>query len=82
MNEFGKAGQQTVEGRPSKVSYEDGQEGWVVREGMRFMLECAQNESPFFLHISLPKPHQCYTPAQQFWDLYDEKKLTLTPNAD
>jgi choline-sulfatase/uncharacterized sulfatase len=32
--------------------------------------------------VSLPKPHQCYTPAKEFWDLYDEAKLTLPPNAD
>ena len=82
MQEFGKAGGQTVEGRPSKVSYEDGQEGWVVREGMAFMKECREKDDRFFLHISLPKPHQCYTPAQQFWDLYDEANLTLPPNAD
>jgi len=82
MQEFGARGQQTVEGRPSKVSYEDGQEGWAVRQAMEYMADCTKNNRPFFLHVSLPKPHQCYTPAQQFWDLYDESKLTLPPNAD
>ncbi len=82
MREFGRRGQQTVEGRPSKVSYEDGQEGWIAREAMVFMENCVQQNSPFIVHVSLPKPHQCYTPAQQFWDLYDELKLTLPPNAD
>jgi choline-sulfatase/uncharacterized sulfatase len=32
--------------------------------------------------VSLPKPHQCYTPARQFWDRYDEAKLSLPPNAE
>jgi choline-sulfatase/uncharacterized sulfatase len=32
--------------------------------------------------VSLPKPHECYTPAQQFWDLYDEAVLSLPPNAE
>ncbi len=82
MQEFGKRGGQTVEGRPSKVSYEDGQEGWIVRRGMRFMREAMSESRPFFLHVSLPKPHQCYTPAERFWDLYDESKLTLPPNSD
>ncbi|MBD3180810.1 sulfatase-like hydrolase/transferase [Candidatus Poribacteria bacterium] len=82
MREFGKRGNQTVEGRPSKVSYEDGQEGWAVRKGMEFMTQCVDDNDPFFLHVSLPKPHQCYTPAQEFWDLYDESDLTLPPNAD
>ena len=82
MQELGSRGRQTVEGRPSKVSYEDGQEGWVAREAIELMRQCSDNDDPFFLHVSLPKPHQCYTPAQQFWDLYDESKLTLPPNAD
>ena len=82
MQEFGKAGAQTVDGRPSKVSYEDGQEGWSVRTTMRFMDEARAAGQPFFSLVSLPKPHQCYTPAQEFWDLYDESTLTLPPNAD
>jgi choline-sulfatase/uncharacterized sulfatase len=82
MQEFGKRGGQTCEGRPSKVSYEDGQEGWIVRQSIPFMQQCAEQDKPFFLHVSLPKPHQCYTPAQEFWDLYDESKLHLPPNAD
>jgi choline-sulfatase/uncharacterized sulfatase len=82
MTEFGDRGRQTVEGRPSMVSYEDGQEGWGVRQAIAFMDRCATDRIPFFAHVSLPKPHQCYTPAQQFWDLYDESKLTLPPNVD
>lgn len=82
MEEFGRRGRQTVEGRPSKVSYEDGQEGWSVREAMSFMDACSDADTPFFCHVSLPKPHQCYTPARRFWDLYEESELTLPPNAD
>ena len=82
MGEFGKQGQQTVEGRPSKVSYEDGQEGWIVRQTARFMDEARHAGVPFFALVSLPKPHQCYTPAEEFWDLYDEQTVTLPPNAD
>lgn len=82
MNEFGRRGRQTVEGRPSKVSYEDGQEGWSVRKAIEFMKGCADEGAPFLAHLSFPKPHQCYTPAEQFWNLYDESKLALPPNAD
>jgi choline-sulfatase/uncharacterized sulfatase len=46
------------------------------------MESCSREGTPFFVHVSLPKPHQCYTPAKQFWDLYDESKLTLPPNAE
>lgn len=82
MNEFGCRGRQTCEGRPSKVSYRDGQEGWIAARGIEFMQQCRAAGTPFFLHVSLPKPHQCYTPAQEFWDLYDEATLHLPPNAD
>jgi choline-sulfatase/uncharacterized sulfatase len=82
MAEFGPRGRQTVEGRPSKVSFEDGQEGWIVRQGIDFMDDCRRAGRPFLLHVSLPKPHQCYTPAREFWDLYDPARLTLPPNAD
>lgn len=82
LNEFGAAGVQSCDGRPSKVAYEDGQEGWSARTGIGFMETCARDGKPFFLHVSFPKPHQCYTPAQRFWDLYDESRLTLPPNAD
>jgi choline-sulfatase/uncharacterized sulfatase len=82
MQEFGGRGRQTVEGRPSKVSFEDGQEGWIANKATEFMGRCRDAERPFFVHVSLPKPHQCYTPAREFWDLYNEEELTLPPNAD
>ena len=82
LNEFGALGRQSVDGRPSMVSYEDGQEGWSVRKAMEFMGACSREGVPFFAHISLPKPHQCYTPAKEFWDLYDEAELTLPANAE
>jgi choline-sulfatase/uncharacterized sulfatase len=82
MQEFGRRGRQTVEGRPSKVSYEDSQEGWAVGEAIDFMDGAADSGERFFCHVSLPKPHQCYTPAQRFWDLYDQDDLTLPPNAE
>ena len=82
MQEFGAAGRQTCDARPSKVSYEDGQEGYLTRAGIDFMRRCADAGQPFFLQANFPKPHQCYTPAQPFWDLYDEDALTLPPNAD
>jgi len=82
LQEFGSRGVQTVEGRPSKVAYEDSQEGWAVRQAREFMVQCRDQHRPFFAHVSLPKPHQCYAPAQPFWDLYDEATLHLPPNAD
>lgn len=82
FNEFGARGAQTVDGRPSMISYEDSREGWSVRKTIEFMQECVRQGTPFIAHTSLSKPHQNYAPAKQFWDLYDESKLSLPPNAD
>ena len=82
MQEFGSKGRQTCDARPSKVSYEDGQEGYLARASIDFMKKCSEEGKPFFLQANFPKPHQCYTPAQQFWDLYKEDELVLPPNAD
>lgn len=82
LTEFGDRGRQSVEGRPSSISYADSQEAWSVRKATEFMQDCSEDNKPFFAFVSLPKPHQCYTPAQPFWDLYDESKLTLPANAD
>ena len=82
LQEMGPRGRQSVEGRPSKVSYRDGQEGWIAQQSVEFMQDSAADGRPFFLWATLPKPHQCYAPAQEFWDLYDEDRLTLPPNAE
>jgi arylsulfatase len=82
LQEFGRLGYGAVDGRPSKVSYQDSQEGWSVRQGIAFMETCQRERRPFFLHLGLPKPHQSYAPAQEFWDLYDPTRLTLPPNAE
>ncbi|MHC4222163.1 MAG: sulfatase family protein, partial [Planctomycetota bacterium] len=82
FHEFGRKGKQTSDARASMVSYRDGQEGWAVTKSIEFMGNCVKDNKPFFLHLSLPKPHQCYAPAKEFWDLYDQSKLHLPPNID
>ena len=82
LQEFGPRGRQTVDARPSKVCYADSQEGWIARTIVDYMGRYKAEGKPFIVHASLPKPHQCYAPAQEFWDLYDESALTLPPNAD
>lgn len=80
MRELGDRGRQTCEGRMSKSSYEDSMEGWAVRRAIDTMEEAKAKDMPFFVHVSLPKPHQCYTPSQPFWDMYKEDELTLPTN--
>ncbi|MHC4873646.1 MAG: sulfatase family protein [Planctomycetota bacterium] len=82
LPEFPEMKGQSVDGRPSLATYEESQEGWSVQKSISFMKDCNDSNEPFFVHVSLPKPHQCYTPAQEFWDLYKQDELVLPPNAD
>ena len=82
LSEFGERGYQTCDARPSKVTYEQSQEGWAAARSIDFMRDAVERGKPFILHTSLPKPHQCHAPAQEFWDMYDEADLVLPPNVD
>jgi arylsulfatase len=76
LSEF--QGAQQDEGRPSQLPYEHSVEGWCVKEAVRFIDESQAAGKPFCMEVSLPRPHQCYTPDQQFWDLYPAD-LALPP---
>ena len=82
LPEFGARGRQSVDSRPSPLAFDESQEGWLANTAIETMKEAARREQPFLLHISFPRPHQCTTPCQEFWDLYDQDALTLPPNAD
>ncbi|MEQ8673599.1 MAG: sulfatase-like hydrolase/transferase [Aggregatilineales bacterium] len=82
LPEFGDKGRQSVEGRPSPLTFEESQEGWCANEAVNFMKKMSEQSNPFLLHVSFPRPHQCTTPSQEFWDLYETNRLTLPPNTD
>lgn len=82
MAEFGPAGMQSMEGRPSKVSFEEAQEGWIAKTINDTIDQAIAEGKPFCLHASLPRPHQCTAPSEPFWAMYEGKNLTLPPNAD
>jgi choline-sulfatase/uncharacterized sulfatase len=69
-------GAQQHEGRPSQLPYEHSVEGWTVQKALAFME--ASGSRPFCIQISLPRPHECYTPDRRFWDMYPED-LSLPP---
>ncbi len=81
LTEFGDRGIQSMEGRPSPLTFEESQEGWIAAQTIAFMKACAAQGRPFFAHASLPRPHQCTAPSEPFWSMYEGKKLTLPPNA-
>ncbi|MAS33736.1 MAG: hypothetical protein CL610_07005 [Anaerolineaceae bacterium] len=82
LPEFGERGRQSMEGRPSPLTFEESQEGWLAARAVETMQQAAAANQPFLLHVSFPRPHQCTSPSQAFWDLYDQASLTLPPNAD
>ncbi len=69
-------GSQQHEGRPSNLPYRHSIEGWTVTETIRFLEETG--DRPFFVEMSLPRPHECYTPDRRFWDMYPND-LALPP---
>ena len=82
LPEFGERGRQSLEGRPSPLAFEESQEGWLADTAIHTMAEAQARRQPFLLHVSFPRPHQCTTPCQEFWNLYEPEKLSLPPNAD
>ncbi|NOY80271.1 MAG: sulfatase-like hydrolase/transferase [Kiritimatiellaeota bacterium] len=82
LTEFGPRGRQSMEGRPSPLSFEESQEGWITAETIRFIDETVAQGAPFFAHVSFPRPHQCTSPSEPFWSMYNEASLHLPPNAD
>ncbi len=81
LPEFGARGRQSVEGRPSPLRFDESQEGWLADTAIETMQMAASRGQPFLLHVSFPRPHQCTSPCQEFWDLYPDA-LSLPPNAD
>ena len=82
LTEFGARGRQSMEGRPSPLTFDESQEGWIANTAIEVMRDAVQAGQPFFVHASPPRPHQCTAPCQEFWDLYSEDEITLPPNAD
>jgi arylsulfatase A-like enzyme len=71
-------GGQQHEARPSTLAFEDSVEGFTTSEAIRFIDTSREMGRPFCMEVSYFRPHQCYTPAQQFWDMYPED-LALPP---
>ncbi len=79
---FGHSRGQGVDARPSRLSEEDSIEAWSAREAIKMIDRSQKEEKPFFFWMTMPRPHQGYTPAERFWNLYNENELTLPPNCD
>ena len=66
----GLPGKQQHEARPSKLTYRQTIEGYTNTQAMRFIDACG--DEPWAMQVSYFRPHQCYTPPREFWDMYDD----------
>ena len=82
MNEFGGRGNQSQDSRPSKLKFDECQDGWIADKTIATIKQANKADTPFIIHASFPRPHQCTSPCQEFWDLYEGRSLHLPPNAD
>jgi arylsulfatase A-like enzyme len=70
------AGLQQLDGRPSNLPYKDSVEGWSVQKAIEFL--DGIGDAPFCMQVSLPRPHECFTPDKRFWEMYPDN-LPLPP---
>lgn len=71
--------EQSVDGRPDWLPKElDYDSGWAVERTREFL--AAGGDQPFLLWLTFYKPHQEYSPAEEFWNLYDDP--WLPPSCD
>jgi arylsulfatase A-like enzyme len=75
------AGGQPLDARAARLPFEHIAEHYYTMRLIEF-LRSQPKGRPFCAWLTLPRPHETYVPAKEFWDLYDESKLTLPPNAD
>ena len=68
-----------LEGMPSQLPFELSQEGWTVREAVRFIEDCGGEA--FCMQVSLERPHQPFFPDRRFWEMYPED-IELPPTID
>ncbi len=60
---------QGIDARASRLDLADTVDGWSAGRAEAFIRESAAGEAPFCAWLTLPRPHETYLPAQEFWDL-------------
>jgi len=56
--------------QPSAVPLEHCVESWISNRAIEFLDQ--QDDRPFFMQLSYPRPHHCLSPDRTFWDLIPE----------
>ena len=55
---------------------------WSADRGINFIQQADEEEKPFMLWLTMPRPHQTYAAAKDFWDMYDEADINLAENSE
>lgn len=73
---------QCVDSRYSRIPKEHTIEKWSANCANHFIEQAVESGKPFCFWLTVPRPHQTYAPAKEFWDLYKEDELELPANAE
>ena len=73
---------QCVDARYSRIPKEHTIEMWSANCANKFIEQADQEQKPFCFWLTMPRPHQTYAAAKEFWDLYEGIELELPPNYD
>jgi choline-sulfatase/uncharacterized sulfatase len=70
---------QALDARASRLPFEDHGESWSTDRAIDFM--DGDDDEPFLAWLSFGRPHQVYTPAEEFWEQYpDATDIDLPPS--
>lgn len=61
---------------------EDLPDGLIAEKAISELKRLNQQEQPFFLAVGFFKPHLPFVAPKKYWDLYEGKKLPLSPTPD
>lgn len=79
---YGHSQGQCVDSRFSRLDAQHSFENWSASQAISFMEGAVAEKKPFCMWLTLPRPHQTYCPAKEYWDLYEGVELSLPPNAE
>lgn len=82
FEEYAHTRGQCVDARVSRIPKEHTIEAWSAKCANEFIEHAVEQNQPFCYWLTVPRPHQTYAPAREFWDLYEDIELKLPPNAE
>lgn len=72
---------QGLDARYSLIPKEHTIEKWTANCTNAFIEQAVVDDKPFCFWFTVPRPHQTYAPAKEFWDMYENIEMEFPPNA-